>query len=298
MLSSTETLTDELFDIAVVGIKLKRKVEMYQWKKYRDKIKSTNEETDIEAMYRLRWSEELIDSGNYPAKYKNPTAIPIKAKEKFSNIVKLGMLQLSDELVKKIDNYQVVKMARDNITFAEKKLKGQPYEGGYFFGDNPRKPKPGELKVTLYVSKPMVVSVIAKQSSNRIESFKVNGKGEISILKPGKVAASRLLLEKKDEEHLKYWLMRALGFVLVFGGVMLIILGFSSIEERFPLIRTIRNTGIIFISAQLSVVILLLTISISWLDFRPLVSGSFVLLSVLIIFLIRYQLSSLKRSQI
>ncbi|MBQ7694780.1 MAG: hypothetical protein IJT50_06615, partial [Lentisphaeria bacterium] len=107
MLVTNDTLSDTAFGISAKGIRLERKVEMYQWKE-RSSTKSEKQlggsvkKTTVYT-YEKGWSSSLIDSSNFKeAGHNNPGAFPFESQEWYASDVKLGAFTLSKDLIRRV----------------------------------------------------------------------------------------------------------------------------------------------------------------------------------------------------
>ena len=107
MLVTNDTLTDLAFGISVKGIRLERKVEMYQWKEK----SSTRSEKQLGGSvkkttvytYEKGWSSSLIDSSRFKeAGHDNPGAFPFESQEWYASDVKLGAFILPKDLIRRV----------------------------------------------------------------------------------------------------------------------------------------------------------------------------------------------------
>ncbi|MBQ9873957.1 MAG: TMEM43 family protein [Thermoguttaceae bacterium] len=101
---SEETLVDPYFNVSVEGIKLSRKVEIYQWEENVESSTSRgsggSETTKKTYSYNKVWSENLIDSSNfYESGHENPSTVPVQSESFIAKRVSLGDYVLSDSLV-------------------------------------------------------------------------------------------------------------------------------------------------------------------------------------------------------
>ena len=70
-----DEISDEEFGVAIKTARLQRKVEIYQW----EEDSSTDDDGDTTYTYSKKWSEDLIDSGNFHNKsHVNPTSVDYK----------------------------------------------------------------------------------------------------------------------------------------------------------------------------------------------------------------------------
>ncbi|MFN5352035.1 MAG: TMEM43 family protein [Alphaproteobacteria bacterium] len=91
---------DEALEVSTNSLRLKRKVEVYQWKE-------TPSQTNQPSTYDMVWNDAPIDSNKFVDRDKtNPKEFEYK-QEEFSNpSVKLGVLPLNNQYVSKLSNYK------------------------------------------------------------------------------------------------------------------------------------------------------------------------------------------------
>ena len=106
------TLADPVFGVSAKALKLKRTVEMYQWKENTSsdttKKLGGGTETVTEYSYSREWSERIINSDGFKQAggHQNPTAMPYSSTEQIADRVTLSAFTLSPRLVGKIDSYE------------------------------------------------------------------------------------------------------------------------------------------------------------------------------------------------
>ncbi len=104
-------LKDEMFNISVNALKLRRTVEMYQWNQQEERKTTRNTggstETTITYNYTRQWSETLISSDNFKERngHNNPTSMPWKSQVQTATPVTLDAFTLSASQVDRIDSY-------------------------------------------------------------------------------------------------------------------------------------------------------------------------------------------------
>jgi hypothetical protein len=96
---------DEVLEVSTNSLRLKRKVEVYQWKE-------TTAQVNKPSSYDLVWSDTLIDSNKFVDREKvNVKEFEYK-QEEFSNpSVKIGVLPLNDQYVSKLSNYKPLSLS-------------------------------------------------------------------------------------------------------------------------------------------------------------------------------------------
>lgn len=98
-----EPLTDPEYGVAISAVKLKRRVQMYQWIEIQtvSEIRDGNKiYPDKTYEYVTEWRDKLVDSANFvrPEGHQNPKTFPIKSNIAVSEIVRVGAFTLCDEI--------------------------------------------------------------------------------------------------------------------------------------------------------------------------------------------------------
>ncbi|WP_149498393.1 TMEM43 family protein [Roseiconus lacunae] len=118
---STDTvLTDEDFGISFNGIRLKRHVQMYQWKENREsrseKKLGGGKQTVTEYSYEKGWYDGLIDSSEFDEPdHQNPTQVLFSPKQAQADNVRLGEFHLPSSLVKMIGGEEPIELDDSNL---------------------------------------------------------------------------------------------------------------------------------------------------------------------------------------
>lgn len=107
-----EPLTETDYNIQVQAVKLKRRVQMYQWveetieNKFGETVASVQTE-DRSYYYTMEWRDELIDSRSFYIRsgHHNPTRFPIESKTYVADHVHIGDYELGAEIKNKITNF-------------------------------------------------------------------------------------------------------------------------------------------------------------------------------------------------
>ncbi|MBR6134300.1 hypothetical protein IKQ38_02365 [Candidatus Saccharibacteria bacterium] len=209
-------LTDKYFGISKKTYKLKRVVEMYQYKLNED----TNE-------YLKVWNEEVIDSSSYDANHKNPDSKAFTSEEYFENNLSLGAFALTDKLVNDID-YDTV-LGPDEISSlytGQYTLTGE-YITNTADMDNP---KIGDFRISYKYAKDKTVTVIAKQNGNSFEPFYSDNKKEVYSLEEGELSAADFTTSTTGFEFNVNFIISLIGIAFVCFGVTAIV--FANIKSK------------------------------------------------------------------
>ncbi|XP_049782008.1 transmembrane protein 43 homolog isoform X4 [Schistocerca cancellata] len=179
-LEISEPLTEVEYGISVPAVKLKRRVQMYQW------------------------VEEHVQR-----------VFPFKSTVYVSEQVSVGPFYLSAELKDKFNDFVLItsdeRPERRDIRM---------HLGLYYHTQDVWSPEVGDVRVQFsYAGKAGdVVSIIGKQNGNKIEPYKAPNGNEILILHHGILTVEETLQREHSPNIWLIWLCRIAGWLLLFQG--------------------------------------------------------------------------------
>lgn len=275
-----DTLTLPDFGISQVALRLKQEVEMYQWdEKY--------EGNDKPATYSKKWSSSGIDSGSFKnSGYQNP-AFPnhlAKAPVNAQN-VPFGAYRLPEFLVEKVDNFALL-----DPTIAKPQDAGFKPNGSYLYkGANPSAPEVGDVRVQLFAAYPAEVSLISLQKGNTFVNFISEKTGRSKdLLLVGRHTQEQLIQHARTQVRIFTWIIRAVGFVVMFFGILIMASPVSQVLSYVPVLGNVVNAGIGLLAFVGAGTVSLTTITIAWFAHRPVLGiGLLAVVAVLIFVLVR-----------
>lgn len=292
--TTNEILTDGEFGISAQGIKLLREVEMYQWKEEEKretrKKMGGGEETITTYSYQKEWSKSVNNSQQFdsPAEHTNPAEKPFADDEKLATHVTLEAFTLSDSLAWSIDTYETLAVSQETADKLPERLKARVklYNGMFYAGNDPASPQIGDARIKFKVVKPTTVSIISTQVGNTFEPYQTQAGDTIALLYPGVHSAAEMFASEQKQNTIITWLLRLLGWFLMFMGMNLVFKPLSVLGDVIPLVGNILGAGISLVSGLVAVGLSLITIAIAWLYYRPVLGiallaagiGAFVLL--------------------
>lgn len=301
--SAEGVVSDDLFKITSDALKLRRKVEYYQWKeeeKTETKKKIGGGEEQVTTYsYVKEWSDRPIDSSRFHKKdqYKNPEPA-LSEEEWVKPSIKLEAFTLSPGLAGQIDNYSAfqAKAAADlPAEIVGKKLHSQG--SGFYLGVDPATPAIGDMRVTHEAALPGAVSVIAVQKGNSFELFTAKAGGTIEMLSTGTVSSEAMFAAAHAANRLMTWLLRLLGLVLMFIGFSLLFRPLSVLADVVPFIGNIVGVGTGFVAFLISAPLSLLVISVAWIFYRPMVGIPLAIAAVVGFVFLIMKLSAQKKAR-
>jgi hypothetical protein len=296
-------LFDDAFKVTSDALKLRRKVEFYQWKEdERTETKKKlggGEEKITTYEYTKVWSDRPINSSNFhkSQEYKNPKPA-LETDEWVKKEIRLEAFTLSSALAGQINNFSALSAKADAELPQEVAGKKLHKEGsGFYVGVDPATPAIGDLRVTHEVALPGPVSVIAVQSGNTFNPFTAKAGGTIEMLSTGTVTAESMFAEAHASNKILTWVLRLVGTLVMFIGFTLLFRPLSVLADVVPFIGNIVGVGTGFVALLLSVPLSLLTISVAWIVYRPLIGIPLAIVAVLGFVFLIYKLISQKKRQ-
>jgi len=292
---TSELLKDDNFNISTNAIKLTRTVSIYQWEEEETtktvKKMGGGKKTIKTYTYKKDWSDKLIDSNSFKKKtYKNseglqiqrsnPVTIPYESKELVAKDVTVGAFKLSNRLINKINNAESLKLTQKPKNFPKKI---EIIDGFYFIGKDYAKPAIGDMKIKFNIVKPQEVSIIARQSNNGLSEYQTPY-GTYEQLSYGNKPIAAMIASAKAGNSTMTWILRIIGFALMFFGITLIFKPLSVIADVVPFIGDLVGIGTSIIAFLIAAPATLITIGTAWLFYRPLLGAPLIAVAIFLIF--------------
>jgi hypothetical protein len=131
-------------------------------------------------------------------------------------------------------------------------------------------PEIGDIRITFKKHPVCNATVVAEQSGETIKAHKTPS-GEFYEVRTGLMTAAEVFKAAEDENAMLTWILRALGFLMIWGGFGAIFKPISVLADVIPLFGDIAESGISIISGLLAAVLSCGVIAIAWLFCRPLI---------------------------
>ncbi len=290
--TTAEILEDPIFNVQANAIKLKRNTQIFQWKEKVTTIKEKQlggeEKTIKEYSYSKVWSDDLISSSNFKdSRYRNPDYMPLKKLTLQAKKITSGAFDFPDSLTQRMNNFKSLELQPKpfpNIQGIENIIS---YAGGYFIGDDPERPRVGDIKVHFEIVEPATLSIIAQQTANTFQPYITNGGGEILLLEYGVVSHEKMFKSALESNSVLTWVIRLTGLIMMSIGLMLILKPLSVIADVLPILGDIVGAGASLIAFLVAIVLTAITIAVAWIVFRPLIGVGLLLLAGLVLWLIK-----------
>jgi hypothetical protein len=274
-------LADDLLGVQVEGaLKLRRVVEMYQWREReeRETRRQTggSEETITTYTYEQVWSNSVIDSSRFEksAQYTNPGQMPFEDLERVAEPIRIGAFILGEPLVAQLRDFEAHRLTADSISPAEAITSDdrpfQVHDGTAYLAQAPTSPSIGDLRIRYEVVSPHTASVIARQAGDRLERYQTNAGDALAMVKRGNHDADTMFAEAAKANTVLTWILRGGGFFVMALGFGLIFRPLAVVADVLPFLGDMLRLGTGLISGVLAFGLSLITISIAWIYYRPL----------------------------
>ena len=275
--TTTDTLADPDCGVQVQAIALQRTVEMYQWKE--DKKSETKkklgggDETVTTYSYSKAWSKDAIDSGAFkqPEGHSNPGSLPLASETWRANQVMLGAFALGGGLVVQMTDFQAVPPpdpARMTIPVARGR-RAQIAGSSLYLGSNPSSPQVGDVRLSFAQVPPGTVSVVAQQTGSSLAAYQTKAGRAIQMLQMGVHPADAMFKSAMQSNRMMTWLLRLLGFFLIFVGLKAFLGPLVALGDVVPFIGNLIGGGTSLVAFLGAAVISLVVIALAWLAHRP-----------------------------
>lgn len=288
--TTSDVVKDPDLGVAAPGIALVRSVEMYQWdeekKTQKRKKLGGGEETETTYEYATTWDDDYNDSSDFKVKegHHNPP-MPLRSGRWEASTVTLGAFTLSSSLVDDITRGEALTVDPREIG-SPAAVSGRAvhaHQGGLYYGANPASPAVGDLRVSYQVVKPQAVSILSMQTGTTFSPFMTSVGKPIDRLDLGTLTSAQMFQAAKDEAALLKWILRAVGWFVMFVGFALIFKPLQVVADVIPFVGSLVGLGTGLVAFGLSAVGSLFTIGIAWIFYRPLIGVPLVLGSLALI---------------
>jgi hypothetical protein len=286
MMETSAPARDSLLGVGAPGLlRLKRQVEMYQWKEEQktetEKNLGGSETKKTTYTYHKEWSGTPIDSGRFhlAQDHHNPP-MSVTSATIDGGDVKLGAYRVDPSLLNNVTAFKP--FAPSTLPDGYQNLGDVLYRS-----QSPSNPAVGDIRITYTAVPAQTMSVVAMATSGVLAPYRGTAGYQVGLVEPGVVAADVMVKEKKQEEKNLTWILRGVGFVVMLIGFLLVGGPLGSLAAFLPFLEGIVDFGVFLIAFILAVPLTLLVIAIAWFAHRPLLSGGLVIVAIAAVFGLR-----------
>jgi len=293
MVQVDSNLRDAEFGVEQRALRLERTVEMFQWKESSETKEEKKVGGGVERVttytYGKDWSDGLVDSSRFqnPDGHRNPAGMPFQSQRLNADAGRLGDYRVDSDVLGRVGGWQDLPVSPDSLPATVRE--GFVQQGGWLYrSGNPSSPAVGDIRVRFRLVPEQVVSVIARQSGERLDAYPTKAGDRLLLVSGGEVPAAQMFEAAQAANTMFTWMIRGAGFLLMWIGLGMVFKPMSVLMDVIPFMGTIVGKGIGFVSFVLAAMAALVVIAVAWIFYRPLLAVSLLLLVVgLIVWLVK-----------
>ena len=291
-----DELTDPVFGVKVNAIKLRRKVEYYQWVEHRRSEKRQKlgggEETVTTYTYSREWVSHPVDSQSFKQMvgHENKTRIQTEAADWLAPSVTFGAYRFPAFLARSIGGEKPLDISLTDTQRAElqkaffapnasldaSQVVGQQgasmihtQTNTIYVGREPGAPSIGDVRVTFFETPAAEVSILAKVNGDTFVPFRASNGNTFSRLSMGIQDMNSMFDAAKSGNATMAWILRGLGLVLCVTGFGMVFAPLKVLADVIPLLGSIVGAGTGLVAGLLGTAWSMVIIAIAWIRFRP-----------------------------
>jgi hypothetical protein len=253
------------------GLRPARKVEMFQWKEAHS---SHGGSSEADFTYSRTWSDEPIDwtKFRFPQDHRNPPMPRFASRDFAGEEAKLGAFHIDERITAKLGPGQPFNVPAETIAVLGDKLgqPAQPIQGGIFAGADPAAPRIGDVRILYTLLPHQTVSVVGRQTGDRITPFKALNGDQILLARAGRHEADEMFDFAQGANTAQAWGLRLFGALIVYLGCRVILHPLRMIASYIPVIDSLASLSAAIVALLATLIIAPTVIGLAWLAYRPL----------------------------
>lgn len=269
-------LRDPVLAVEATGVRLVRKVEMYQW---REDSQSNNNQTTY--TYSRVWSDRAIDSARFRqgGGRQNPP-MPMSGTSIVANDAQIGAFRLTRDAIDAAGSNEERKLELNEAQLAALRARfpGRAHviDGGVQIGQSVTEPRIGDLRISYSLLPADAMSVVGRQTQGALGAYTASNGRRIVLASASIRSAEAMFGQAQDDNRVFTWVIRAVGLAFLFVGFLMIMGPFTALASYIPIIGSIVSAGAMAIAFVLTLVVGLPVIAIAWFAARPLLSAALI----------------------
>lgn len=302
-LSIEDSLREPLYDISIKAVKLKKRVQMYQWYETADtnEVAGVVHEGDHDShhettySYAKDWFDKRISSESFanPMGHHNTEYWPYNSSVTTNSRVKIGGFLLGKELKAKFEEF---------TAFTSDERPSDPgikmHAGLYFHAKDVWESDVGDIRVQFsYAGREgEQVTVVGKQYGREVKPYITeDGSTELLFLHYGHRGPSEIFHTEHAQNKMQTWIYRMAGWFISFLGLNCIASILDIIVDDYPYARSVLVLGVTSLPFSFSISLSLLFIGVGWILYRPLLGISLLFISLAPITVAAYKIHNRQR---
>jgi len=288
LVTSENTIEDPSFNFVFDDVlKYRRTVEMYQWEETqreetKDKLGGSQEIT-VTTTYDKVWSSSPIDSGEFVrTDYINPTDFPLDSVTQEVAEARINdSLALSPLLIDRIAGFEAYTPEGDYVGYTSAGGGTYLYQGNDFTN-----PEIGDIRIDFKTIPEGTYSFVGEYNNGVIGEH-VGKKQSIGLVAKGSLSADEMIAQEKAHTRTIGWILRGVALVMMFVGLSMLLGPLETLASVVPMAG--RFVGMLSkaITFGIALVLSLMTASVAWVIYRPVIGVGLIVVTLAIGFGVR-----------
>lgn len=289
-------LRDAAFGIEAEGLRLVRKVEVFQWKETshsetRKKL-GGGEETVTTYHYALDWTDHPVDGSSFkqPDGHRNPP-VNVRGESFAQPRATLGAFALTPSQIGGLGETRTRPVTGSDEGAVRRAAGGATalsvLDGRIHLGFDPMRPRLGDVRISYEVAQTPEATIVARQAGNGLAAFTTSNGRTIEILRNGRVPAEQVFADAQTENTILTWIIRVGGILLLALGFGMLLGPLSVLADVIPFLGSLIGGVSSMVAFALAVLVGSITIAIAWFAYRPLLSIGLIVAGVAIAYGLR-----------
>jgi hypothetical protein len=278
ILSTAGAVSDPDFAIRVQGVRLERRVEVYQWKEETHSETRTKfgggEERTTTYKYVRTWSDKPIDSDRFkePRGHTNPV-MTYQSRDLLAAGTRLGAFAVPDSLVRGFG--EAKRLAATEVQANALQIRvNKPVavnDGVLYVGRDPSQPAIGDMRISFAEVPLQTASVVAAQAGSGFAPFPTHTGTTVELISAGTVPPKVMFQHAEEENVTMTWVLRLIGVIFMLIGFNFVLRPLAVAGSVIPLLGDVIGAGTFLVALVCTTAIAPIVIAFGWLWYRPLV---------------------------
>ncbi len=273
-LSSARGVRDDLLNVPAQGLRLRRVVEMMQWKE-----SSSSRDGRTTYSYSREWSSSAIDSSRFrdAANHRNPP-FPFQSQTFNATDAMLGPYRLGAAALAEFQYRSETRAAppQTSIDGIARRLNRPAFASDEWLvvSRNAADPAVGDLRIAWRLIPEGPGSVAGRQISGEIAAYTARNGRPVLLAATGTHSAEAMFALGQADNRFFTWVIRIICLFVLFFAFLLVMGPFLFLASRIPIIGDIFAAGSIVVALVMTIVVGFGAIGIAWFAVRPLLTLS------------------------
>lgn len=285
-------LHDTHTGVSAPGLRLQRKVEMYQWvqdsQSKQEVALGGTQTTTTQYSYNAQWSEQAVDSSRFEqaAQYSNP-AMALRGESFLAEGVQLGSWTLDAPVLGQLGAGQAYPVSQYDLVALQHaigpQLPVQLVDGQIHVGANPQAPAVGDYRISYSLVPVQALSIIGRQTGHGIRPWQADSGSQVLMVQTGVLAAEQMFSQAHSGNSSMTWIFRALGTLLLVIAINMVLGPLSVAASVLPVLSRVLAMGTGLIATCVGVALSVFTMALAWIFYRPLLALAIIAVGIALV---------------